>query len=179
MHHPDSPPPDNILEDPLGELDAALKSHAFGLASYQLRPEVSYPRTDDEKAKVRDEAKAEGHTPEGVAGRAHLVLLKNEGEADILLDQRGYTVSHPNTCLEHSGAGSCGGRWLIVQIEKTTAQQPLLSSTFESLDALLIALSPAYQEAMQEELLRRFEGGVSSRFNYDDEEVVEEPKWIN
>lgn len=94
MHHPDSPPPDNILEDPLGELDAALKSHAFGLASYHLRPEVSYPRTADEKAKVRDEAKAEGHTPEGVAGRAHLVLLSDEGEADVLLDQRGYTVSH-------------------------------------------------------------------------------------
>lgn len=93
MHHPDSPPPDNILEDPLGELDAVLRSHAFGLVSYQLRPEVSYPRTDDEKAKVRDEAKVEGHTPEGVAGRAQLTLLNDEGQADVLLDQRGYTVS--------------------------------------------------------------------------------------
>lgn len=32
---------------------------------------------------------------------------------------------------------------------------------------------------MQNELLKRFEGGVSSRFNYDDEDDVEEPKWID
>lgn len=100
MHHPDSPPPDIILEDPLGELDAALKSHAFGLASYHLKPEESYPRTDEEKAKVHDKVVAEGHTPEGVAGRAHLVLLKDEGEADILLDPRGYTVSHCQSDLD-------------------------------------------------------------------------------
>lgn len=68
---------------------------------------------------------------------------------------------------------------LMVQIEKSSSQKSLQTSTFESLDALLIALSPAYQEAMQDELLKRFEGGVSSRFNYDDEEDVEEPKWID
>lgn len=54
------------------------------------------------------------------------------------------------------------------------------TSTFESLDALLIALSPAYQESMQNELMKRFQGdgGINNRFNYDDEEDIEEPKWI-
>lgn len=93
MTDPDTPPPDNILEDPLRELDAALKSHAFGLLSYNLKPEVSFPQTDAERTKVKDEARKEGHTPEGVVGRAHLVLLNDEGEVEILLDSRGYTVS--------------------------------------------------------------------------------------
>lgn len=32
---------------------------------------------------------------------------------------------------------------------------------------------------MQSELVKRFEGGVGNRFNYDDEEDVDEPKWID
>lgn len=89
-----SPPPDNILLDPISELEAALKAHAFGLDPRSaVLVDASFPRTADERATVASEANASKQTPERVIGRANLVLLDNEGEAQVVLDQRGYTVS--------------------------------------------------------------------------------------
>lgn len=64
------------------------------------------------------------------------------------------------------------------QIESTSPSRHLSQSTFESLDALLIALSPAYASAMHDELMKRFEGGTGlERFERKWDE--EEPAWID
>lgn len=74
------------------------------------------------------------------------------------------------------------------QVESTTptrdAAIPEDQRTFESLDALLIALSPAYVAAMQSELMKRFEGGPGpSRWrdldDSDGDGAEDEPAWID
>lgn len=91
-----SPPPNNILTDPMSELEAALRAHAFGIDPLShVLVEASFPRTAGERETVASEARATKHTPERVLGRAKIVLLANEGDADVVLDQRGYTVSAP------------------------------------------------------------------------------------
>lgn len=87
-----SPPPDNILLDPLPELTAALESHAFGLTSFSILTGESYPRNEQEREAVRAQHASTGGT-EGVVGRARLVLLAGEGVVLVRFDQRGYTVS--------------------------------------------------------------------------------------
>lgn len=66
---------------------------------------------------------------------------------------------------------------MLFQIEHTTAVTPLDRHTFESFDALLIALSPAYVSAMQGALMDRFAAGVPARQYHADAE--EEPEWID
>ncbi|BEJ14068.1 hypothetical protein CspHIS471_0312420 [Cutaneotrichosporon sp. HIS471] len=152
-----SPPPDNILEDPIGELDAAIRSHAFGIdpLSHAL-VDQSFPRTNAERVSVASQVRATKQTTDRVHARAKIVLLEKEGEAEVVLDQRGYTI------------------------ENTTASVQVTSHTFESLDALLIALSPAYVRAMNDAVAARFAQGVSERRYHDHEdEDAEEPKWID
>lgn len=89
-----SPPPDNILLDPISELERALRDHSFGLDSLShVIVDASFPRTAGEREDVASEARAMKNTPERVVGRAKLVLLNNEGSAEVVLDQRGYSVS--------------------------------------------------------------------------------------
>ncbi|CAK9780665.1 hypothetical protein CC85DRAFT_330278 [Cutaneotrichosporon oleaginosum] len=152
-----SPPPSNILEDPIGELEAAIRAHAFGIdpLSHVLVGQ-SYPRTNAERIAVASEARSNKQTPESVRARAKVVLLENEGEAEIVLDQRGYTI------------------------ESTTATTDLTARTFESFDALLIALSPAYVRAMNAAVAARFAEGVPERrYHSHEDEDEEEPKWID
>lgn len=89
-----SPPLHNILEDPIAELEAALRAHAFGIdpVSHVL-VDQSFPRTDAERLSVASEARSTQQTPGKVQARAKIVLLGKEGEAEVVLDQRGYTVS--------------------------------------------------------------------------------------
>ncbi|KAL1408201.1 hypothetical protein Q8F55_005006 [Vanrija albida] len=151
-----TPPEHNLLLDPVAELRAALSSHAFGLdRATEVLLDASFPRTDAQRAEVKAEADASGETPARVVARASVVFLAGEGEAVVSLSGKGYTV------------------------ESWTLGTPLPASPFESLDALLIACSPAYVAAMQEELGRRFaDGDASRRFNYDDDDG-EEPAWID
>jgi hypothetical protein len=89
-----SPPPDNILEDPITELEAALRAHAFGIdPRSHVLVDQSFPRTSAERATVTSEARSTQQTPGSVHARAKIVLLEKEGEAEVVLDQRGYTVS--------------------------------------------------------------------------------------
>lgn len=49
-------------------------------------------------------------------------------------------------------------------------------AVFESLDSLLIALSPSYVEKMQSELMKRFEGASTQRRYHED---AEEVAWVD
>ncbi|GMK53693.1 hypothetical protein CspeluHIS016_0102790 [Cutaneotrichosporon spelunceum] len=151
-----SPPPDNILEDPIGELEAALRAHAFGIDHHScVLVDQSFPQTAAERALVASEARETKQTSDQVHARAKLVFLENEGEAEVVLDQRGYTI------------------------DNTTTSTQLTSHTFESLDALLIAISPAYVRAMNDAVAARFAQGIPKRMYHNHEGDDEEPKWID
>ncbi|KAL7423061.1 hypothetical protein Q5752_002360 [Cryptotrichosporon argae] len=125
----------NILLDPLAELTSALTAHAFGLdPASSVVPHASFPLTPEDRASVAAESRAGGVTSARVVGRARIVLLAGEGEAEVTLDRRGYTLESV-----HAPDGM-----------RYPAQ------TYESLDALLIATSPAYVAAMSRELTKRF-----------------------
>ncbi|WOO77569.1 uncharacterized protein LOC62_01G001143 [Vanrija pseudolonga] len=152
-----TPPEHNLLLDPISELRLALASHAFGVdARTELLEAESFPRSAAERAEVQAEADLSGHTPDRVVARARVVFLAGEGEAVVSLSAGGYRVD----------------RW--------TLDTPLPTTAYESLDALLIASSPAYVAAMQAELHKRFASDdVSRRFVYDDDDDGEEPAWID
>ncbi|TXT13356.1 hypothetical protein VHUM_00723 [Vanrija humicola] len=152
-----TPPEHNILLDPITELRLALAAHAFGVdPQSDVLLAQSFPRSDEDKAAVRAAADAGAPAPERVVARARVVFLQDEGEAVVALSSAGYVV------------------------ESWTLAAPL-PAPFESLDALLIAASPAYVAAMQDELHKRFAGdSVSRRFVYDDDDDgQDEPAWID
>jgi hypothetical protein len=86
-----SPPPSNILLDPLPELRQALKTNQWGILSSNILEESSYPRTEEERRTVREESRSGGRTSGRVVGRAEVAV--EEGGLAIGLDRRGWTVS--------------------------------------------------------------------------------------
>ena len=82
----------NILLDPIPELTQALKTNSFGISSSEVILEQSFPHTPEDKASVREESSKTGKTSERVVARARIGLLEG-GEIEVVLDQRGYTVS--------------------------------------------------------------------------------------
>jgi len=90
-----SPPPSNILLDPLTELSRALSSHAFGIStSSSTIIERSFPITQEDKESVSAEARqtGRGETSGRVCAVARIEVLEG-GEVEVVLDYRGYTVS--------------------------------------------------------------------------------------
>ena len=83
----------NILLDPIPELAEALRTNAFGiLPTSHIVIESSFPNTEEDKASVREESAKTGQTSARAVARAKIGLLK-EGEIEVTLDKRGYTVS--------------------------------------------------------------------------------------
>lgn len=88
-----SPPPSNILLDPISELETALRTNAFGLdpSTTQIIYPSSFPITSEDKERVITESRSSGSTGEGVIARAEVGLIEG-GLAEVVLDRRGYTV---------------------------------------------------------------------------------------
>ena len=141
----------NLLMDPIEELQQVLSINSFGLApspATQILLENSFPITDEDKVTVAQEAVQKGVTDSRVKCRAKVGLL----EGDILevsLDSRGYTVGSVKSLANSADE----------QLESATSttNRTYPVATYESLEAMLIGLSPAYVEAMTREITRRFE----------------------
>ncbi len=88
-----SPPPWNILADPITELETAIRTNAFGINSStsQIVYPSSYPITTEDKQRVASESRTSGQTGNDVIARAEVGLLEG-ATAEVVLDQRGYTV---------------------------------------------------------------------------------------
>lgn len=131
------------------ELDAALRSHAFGLGSYSV--ESATP-------------------PFGVAGANARVQLLEGTEVEISITARGYTVRRLNPTFSES---------LTTQAQSVSASHFLPSNvfnqTFESLDGLLPLLSPAYAAASSSELSRKLSAlaGASTSDHEDDSDWMD------
>ncbi|WVR06472.1 hypothetical protein IAU60_003503 [Kwoniella sp. DSM 27419] len=139
---------ENILLNPLPELRAALASTSFGTASYTVLEDRSFPLTEEDLKTVRDESRKSGTTSVRVVACADVVLKKDEGQVRVRVDRRGWTVEQ--------ATGS----------QEVTSRQ---GRTYESLETLLIDVSRAYTEAMNDEIWKRF--GVDKR---DEGEWVDE-----
>lgn len=88
-----TPPPSNILTDPVAELTEAIRTNLFGLdPTSTVLLEQSFPITAEDKEAIRVESLKKQSTSERVVGKARVVLLEGDG-LEITLDQRGYTVS--------------------------------------------------------------------------------------
>ena len=89
-----SPPPNNILLDPVPELEQALHTNAFGInpSSTHIVLSASFPLTAEEKAAVATTSRKTGMTGETVVARAMVGLVEG-GVVEVVLDRRGYTVS--------------------------------------------------------------------------------------
>lgn len=90
-----SPPPSNILSDPVSELASALQMNAFGLdpATTSIVLEESFPITSEDRERIGLEAIRSGQIGEGVTAKAKIGLVGGEGNIVVVLDRRGYTVS--------------------------------------------------------------------------------------
>jgi hypothetical protein len=90
-----SPPPNNILSDPVAELVSALHMNAFGLdpTTTSVVLEESFPITPEDRERVGVEAIRSGQIGEGVTAKAKVGLMGEEGQLVVVLDRRGYTVS--------------------------------------------------------------------------------------
>jgi hypothetical protein len=89
-----SPPPSNILSDPVSELASALQMNAFGLdaSTTAIVIEESFPITPEDRERVGVEAVRTGQIGEGVTAKARVGLMGGEGAMVVLLDRKGYTV---------------------------------------------------------------------------------------
>ncbi|KAK1925749.1 hypothetical protein DB88DRAFT_484969 [Papiliotrema laurentii] len=126
-------PTDNILLNPVPELTDALRTNAWGLGEgSSVVIADCFPITPEDVDSVRSEVKQSGGSKR-VVGKAKVVTLEGE-HLVVLLDQRGFTI------------------------ESNTGVMGLPTQTYETLEALLIAISPLYVEAMTREIGRRFEG---------------------
>ncbi|KAK4684983.1 hypothetical protein P7C73_g5182, partial [Tremellales sp. Uapishka_1] len=129
-----SPPPTHLLLDPVTELSTSLSLNAFGLKTYVVLTDQSYPFTDADKATVLQDAMQTGAVAKEIRAKGRIEVLEG-GEVGLELDMRGWTIE-----------------------SATGAPSPYLGKTYESLEAMLIEISPGYMEAMQLEVMRRFEG---------------------
>lgn len=86
----------NLLMDPIEELTQVLSINAFGLApspATQIILASSFPINDQDKVRVAEDAVRSGKNADNVQATAKVGLL--EGDIlDVVLDKRGYTVSH-------------------------------------------------------------------------------------
>ncbi|WVW84825.1 hypothetical protein I302_106860 [Kwoniella bestiolae CBS 10118] len=129
-------PSSNILLNPLPEIRAALKSNSFGISSSRIIEDNSFPITQQDLESVKDEIRSTGMTSPRVVGRADIMLRQGEGMVGVRLDRSGWTVE---------------------SIQKATPQiHPKLDRTYESLESLLIDLSPSYVKEMNNEIWKRF-----------------------
>lgn len=89
-----SPPPSNILLDPIPELETAIRNNAFGInaSSSRVLLESSFPNTPEDKQRIASESQRDGSTKGEVVAKAEIGLLEG-GIAEVVLDRRGYTVS--------------------------------------------------------------------------------------
>ena len=92
-----SPPPSNLLLDPLSELTSIIQLNAFGLDLSGERTHIvlgdSFPITPEDRDRIAIESIRSGEIQPGVVAKAVLGLMGGEGEAVVVLDQRGYTAS--------------------------------------------------------------------------------------
>ena len=97
----DSPPPSNLLLDPLSELTSIIQLNAFGLDLSGERTHIvlgdSFPITQEDRDRIAIASIRSGEIQDGVCAKAVLGLQGGEGEAVVVLDQRGYTVCAPFT----------------------------------------------------------------------------------
>ncbi|KAK8858703.1 hypothetical protein IAR55_002932 [Kwoniella newhampshirensis] len=140
----------NILLDPIPELRQAFTTNSFGLDSFAVNETDSFPRTKKEVEQVLKELRVSGGDVLGVemekkmemelkmkiVGRGWVKLLGGEGEGVVRLDKGGWTLESSTGSLPPSKIGK----------------------TYESLETLLIDVSPAYVRAMNDEIWKRFEG---------------------
>ncbi|WWC88515.1 uncharacterized protein L201_003426 [Kwoniella dendrophila CBS 6074] len=127
---------DNILLDPLPEIRAALKSNEFGISSSSIDEASSFPITNEDLDLVQKESRSTGTTSQKVVGKAQIVLLDSEGIIGIRLDRSGWTVE-----FIEKGSSSITSK---------------IHKTYESLETLLIDISPSYGKAMNDEIWKRF-----------------------
>ncbi|ODN81838.1 hypothetical protein L202_02201 [Cryptococcus amylolentus CBS 6039] len=140
-----SPPPTNVLLNPLPELISALASNAFGIRpgpDSGVVEEATWPRTEEDVKLIRARLGRNGlleekDGEEKVRGKVKVGLIGGEGDLVVVLDQRGWTIE--------SAQGPAS----------TTSK---IGTTYESLETLLIATSKSYAEAMNQEIWKRFEG---------------------
>ncbi|WWC70898.1 uncharacterized protein I206_104850 [Kwoniella pini CBS 10737] len=126
----------NILLNPLPEIQAALSSNSFGLKSSEIIKDNSFPITAEDVESVKKELTSTGVTSIRVVGRTSINLLGEEGKIGIKLDRSGWTLEF----IERSD----------------TLINDKINKTYESLETLLIDLSPAYVKAMNDEIWKRF-----------------------
>lgn len=91
-----SPLPSNLLTDPLSELTSALQLNLFGLdpATTAVLVEECFPVTPEDRERIGIESVRSGQIGEGVTAKAKVGLQGGEGSMVVVLDRRGYTVSH-------------------------------------------------------------------------------------
>ncbi|ORX37277.1 hypothetical protein BD324DRAFT_625528 [Kockovaella imperatae] len=146
----------NILTDPIPELEQALKTNLFGIQpSSHVMLDRSFPHTAEDKAAIVEESKKTGRTSDRAVARARIMLLDGGGigEMEVVLDQRGYTVERISDAASNL--------------------HTYLQQTYESLETLLIAVSPAYVQAMTMEVSKRFEGFSGRPENSTEEDPYE------
>jgi len=156
-----SPSPSDILLDPIPELESALRTNAFGInpSTSRVIHCSSFPITPEDKQRIASDSASSGTTGTEVVAAAEIGLLEG-GIAQITLDRRGYTVRPPSRA--NSSVLELGiWVWAYVdQLENVinTDGKTFPSTTYESLEAMLIAVSPGYVEAIGREVGNRFEG---------------------
>ncbi|WVN90610.1 uncharacterized protein L203_105851 [Cryptococcus depauperatus CBS 7841] len=133
----------NILLNPLSEIVQALQTNSFGiLPEPHSQPLVdqTFPIAKEDMEKVKQVmSQTQGHRlveNQNIIGKCKVGLL-DKTVLVIRLDQSG---------------------WNLESIENNEKIQDKLGNTYESLETLLIDVSPEYVEAMNKEIWKRFEG---------------------
>ncbi|WWC62729.1 uncharacterized protein I303_105326 [Kwoniella dejecticola CBS 10117] len=130
-----SSPNINILLNPIPEVRAALSSNAFGISSSRIIEETSFPITAEDVESVKRESSSSGVTSTRVVGRMQIRLLSEEGTIGVKLDRSG---------------------WTLESADESSSMRAKIDTTYESLETLLIDISPAYVKAMNDEIWKRF-----------------------
>ncbi|WVO18147.1 hypothetical protein L204_105850 [Cryptococcus depauperatus] len=133
----------NILLNPLSEIVQALQTNSFGiLPEPHSQPLVdqTFPIAKEDMEKVKQViSQTQDHRPvenQNIIGKCKVGLL-DKTVLVIRLDQSG---------------------WNLESIENNEKIQDKLGNIYESLETLLIDVSPEYVEAMNKEIWKRFEG---------------------
>nr|ODN85390.1 hypothetical protein L203_05006 [Cryptococcus depauperatus CBS 7841] len=137
----------NILLNPLSEIVQALQTNSFGiLPEPHSQPLVdqTFPIAKEDMEKVKQVmSQTQGHRlveNQNIIGKCKVGLL-DKTVLVIRLDQSGWN-----------------GPEQLESIENNEKIQDKLGNTYESLETLLIDVSPEYVEAMNKEIWKRFEG---------------------
>nr|ODN89845.1 LOW QUALITY PROTEIN: hypothetical protein L204_06122 [Cryptococcus depauperatus CBS 7855] len=150
----------NILLNPLSEIVQALQTNSFGiLPEPHSQPLVdqTFPIAKEDMEKVKQViSQTQDHRPvenQNIIGKCKVGLL-DKTVLVIRLDQSGWNSFSPilSTCNDTKGPEQ------LESIENNEKIQDKLGNIYESLETLLIDVSPEYVEAMNKEIWKRFEG---------------------